>query len=265
MTAVSKDSFDTAAAEMKDGRVAIVTGGADGFGKSFSHALLKKKAKGLCIADFNETTGNKTLRELAEEFGEDRVMFVKCDVTSQSEFEDVFKKTKAKFGCINLVVNNAGIMNEDNWEKCVDTNLKGTMRGTKLAIRYMGPEEGGEGGMVINVASMAGLQAASFMPTYTATKFASVGWTRALQADPCLKAIGITFGALCPAFANTAIIDGIARLNSDVHRDIATALLQHMGLLEVDEVTDSFLRLVLDKFWEGKVLGLTKLNGIVQV
>ena len=45
MTAVSKDSFDTAAAEMKDGRVAIVTGGADGFGKSFSHALLKKKAK----------------------------------------------------------------------------------------------------------------------------------------------------------------------------------------------------------------------------
>ena len=44
-------------------------------------------SQGLCIADFNETTGNKTLRELAEEFGEDRVMFVKCDVTSQSEFE----------------------------------------------------------------------------------------------------------------------------------------------------------------------------------
>ncbi|XP_038053291.1 15-hydroxyprostaglandin dehydrogenase [NAD(+)]-like [Patiria miniata] len=263
MSAPALPPFDISAAKLNPDTVAIVTGSADGLGKAFAHALLQKGAKGVCISDVNEEKGKGALNEFAKEFGEDRVTFVKCDVTAHADFEAVFAKTKERFGPVNLMVNNAGILNENVPDLCIDVNVKGTIAGTFSAIKYMGSEAGGKGGKIINVASLAGLGPAVFMPVYAASKHAIVGLTKSLAVDPRLQAQGITFGILCPAFAKTAIIENPALFRRPAEDfAIAESVMAKQGVLEIAEVRDAFLRLVLDDSFKGKAMTLTKAGGL---
>ncbi|XP_038044173.1 15-hydroxyprostaglandin dehydrogenase [NAD(+)]-like [Patiria miniata] len=157
MSSSSTDTFDIGRAQLPPDTVAIVTGAAEGLGKSFAEGLLEKGAKGVCIADVNEPLGLKTVQEFSDHFGGGRVIFVKCDVTSASEVEAVFAKTKEKYGAINLMVNNAGIVNEKDMALTINVNVTGVAYGTYTAIKYMSPAEGGKGGKIINIASVAGL------------------------------------------------------------------------------------------------------------
>ncbi|XP_006821834.2 15-hydroxyprostaglandin dehydrogenase [NAD(+)]-like [Saccoglossus kowalevskii] len=141
-----------------EGKVALITGAGHvkGIGYAIVRQLLGKRVKGVGILDINDENGREVLDILQNEFGEHRVIYVNCDVTSKTDLEGAFEKVKTHFGRLDIVCNNAGIQNEVNWELTLNINLMGTIRGTYLALEHMGVNYGGRGGIVINTASIAG-------------------------------------------------------------------------------------------------------------
>ncbi|XP_067125706.1 15-hydroxyprostaglandin dehydrogenase [NAD(+)]-like [Centruroides vittatus] len=183
--------------DMKQG-VALVTGGAQGIGKATCEALLKKGCK-VCCSDVNSEIGNKTVDELQKVFGKTSCIFVKCDVSSFEEFEATYQKTKETFGNVNILINNAGI----GVGKVVDVNLNGVINGCFIAYKYMGKHNGGSGGSVVNVASIAGLLPFPFSPVYAATKGGVISLTRSFGHELHYQKSGIKFTAVCPSGINT--------------------------------------------------------------
>ncbi|TSY69802.1 15-hydroxyprostaglandin dehydrogenase [NAD(+)] [Bagarius yarrelli] len=140
------------------------------------HTYKKKVA----MLDVNEAAGQELQVQLNQQYGSEQTQFYKADVSSDQQFTDVFQKILNKFSHIDIFCNNAGIVDEKNWEKTVSINLSGVVRGTYLALDHMKKQNSGNGGVIINVASLAGLGPFPSVPVYTATKYGVVGFTRAL-------------------------------------------------------------------------------------
>ncbi|KAL5004317.1 hypothetical protein ScPMuIL_017773 [Solemya velum] len=129
------------------GKVAVVTGGARGIGKAFVEGLLEKGAK-VVILDILKDEGEASLKDLQGKFGRDNVYFYYCDVTNGKLFEDLLKSINKDIGKLDIMVNNAGVWNEDDWEQTIHINLIGGMRGSKQATELMRRDKGGNGGVL---------------------------------------------------------------------------------------------------------------------
>ncbi|MET3576502.1 glucose 1-dehydrogenase [Bhargavaea ullalensis] len=184
------------------GKVAIVTGAAQGMGASHVRLFVDEGAK-VVFTDLNEEGG----RKLAEELGEESVRFVKQDVTNAGDWERVIQETQNTFGAPDILVNNAGIsmsksifdMTEDDYRKIVNINQVSVFLGIKAAAPAM--KEAG-GGSIINISSMNGLVGGA--AGYTDTKFAVRGLTKAaaLQLSP----LGIRVNSVHPGVIETPMV-----------------------------------------------------------
>uniref|UniRef100_A0A672GJI8 15-hydroxyprostaglandin dehydrogenase [NAD(+)]-like n=1 Tax=Salarias fasciatus TaxID=181472 RepID=A0A672GJI8_SALFA len=163
---------------MLKGKVAVVTGAAMGIGQATTELLLQKGAK-VALLDVNETAGNSAKEALDEEHGAESTLFLQCNVESDKDVKDAFRATVETFGGIDIVCNNAGILNEDNWEKALSTNLAGVIRVGFVALEHMNKLTGGRGGVIVNTASLA----APVFPVYSATKHGVVGFTRSMAVN----------------------------------------------------------------------------------
>ncbi|ESO86523.1 hypothetical protein LOTGIDRAFT_235335 [Lottia gigantea] len=202
------------------GKVAIVTGAAQGLGKAFCSILLDNGAK------------SKT-----------------------------FHTAKEMFGNIDIVCNNAGVgLEKAGWEKTVDINLKGVIRGTNLAMDYLRKDKGGRGGVVVNVSSMAGLNPNPFGPVYCATKHAIVGFTRSWVLNPETSQNGIRMNMLCPAFVDTNLVSSISD-DTCLNVDKAKQFVQQIGVMTPEFVAEGFLELVTDENKNGALLKMGKSFG----
>ncbi|XP_070839376.1 15-hydroxyprostaglandin dehydrogenase [NAD(+)]-like isoform X2 [Chaetodon trifascialis] len=137
-----------------NGKVAVVTGAAMGIGKAITEMLLQNGAK-VALLDVNETAGKDFMEALEKQYGQERTLFMICNVESEEQLKAAFQKTAETFGGIDILCNNAGILNESAWEKTVSINLMGTIRGTYLALEHMSKLSGGRGGVIVNTASLA--------------------------------------------------------------------------------------------------------------
>lgn len=250
------------------GRAALVTGGAQGLGRAFTTILLHNGAKVL-FTDVNQALGQGTLKELQTLFGQNNVAFIKADVTSEAQMVEAFDMVKSTFGRLDIVVNNAGIGGEgpDVWEKCIDINLKGTIRCSRLAIDRLSKSKGGNGGVIVNIASAGGLRPQPYGPVYAATKSGLIMYTRSLAANKELQAQdGVRVHALCPSFVDTAMLHAMTDTPGVVtDPDKARALVQHIGVLSADTVAEGLLELVTDDSKNGAVLLVSKQEGRVYV
>lgn len=192
------------------GRVALVTGAASGIGKTYAIELLNQGAK-VSICDINSTEGEKLADELTVKYGKDRVIFSQCDVTDYPQFEASFQTTIAAFGHIDIVINNAGIMNDRFWELEVDINLNGVIRGTLLAQRFMGTDKGGQGGIVVNTGSNISINPYVSVPIYSATKAAIVSLTRAFGDQYHVELTGVKVMALCPSATDSNLVADVGK------------------------------------------------------
>jgi NAD(P)-dependent dehydrogenase (short-subunit alcohol dehydrogenase family) len=187
------------------GKVALVTGGASGFGAEVSRQLARR-GDSVVLVDVDEEGG----RRVAEEVGGH---FLRCDV---SDFDEVLATTRAAedlHGGLDLVFLNAGIstgcgVDEDfdllAYRRAMGINLDGVVFGVHAALPALRRRGGGS---IVATASMAGLTGTPFDPVYGANKHAVVGLVRAL--GPVLAAQNITVNAFCPGFAETKIIRNI--------------------------------------------------------
>jgi NAD(P)-dependent dehydrogenase (short-subunit alcohol dehydrogenase family) len=155
------------------GKVAVVTGGARGIGKS-SCELLAMEGASVAVTDVIDDEGEAVARSIADEGGE--AAYWHLDVSNESEVESTFAKIKDRFGKIDVLVNNAGIAGAnkpthelalEEWEKVCSINEKGVFLCTKHAIPYM--KDNGSGS-IINLSSIYGIISAPDLPPYHASK-----------------------------------------------------------------------------------------------
>ena len=191
------------------GKTAVISGGAEGIGLSIAKALAEEKMN-IVLTDINEENLQKASLEL-EATGVS-VLPVLLDVAEEDQWEKVAEQAIARFGKIHMLVNNAGVggdsgsiesQNKKGWQWVLDVNLMGVVFGAKVMVPLI--SQHGEGGWIVNVASMAGMGGVPYGGAYSATKAAVValseGWAGELQSKD------INVSVLCPAFVQTRIYD----------------------------------------------------------
>ncbi|TVY55500.1 2,5-dichloro-2,5-cyclohexadiene-1,4-diol dehydrogenase [Lachnellula cervina] len=166
---------------MLKGKVAIVTGGSQGMGKATASVFLRAGAK-VVIADIKEEEGQKTVSELSQ-YGE--VLFVKADISKSEEVQNLVAQTVAKFGKLDVAVNNAALspdnsalvdFDESYWRKTIDINLTGSALCCKWEMQQMIKQ--GTKASIINIASVNAFKVQPNMPAYTLAKHAIIGLTK---------------------------------------------------------------------------------------
>ncbi|TNN38194.1 15-hydroxyprostaglandin dehydrogenase [NAD(+)] [Liparis tanakae] len=236
------------------GKTAVVTGAAMGIGRAVTELLLQHGAK-VALLDVNETAGKSLVEVLDKLYGRERTLFLSCDVESEEQIKAAFLKAAETFGGIDILFNNAGVLNEDRWERTVSINLMGVIRGSYAALEHMSKLSGGRGGVIINTSSLAGLGPLPSCPVYTATKHAVVGFTRAMAAASVASGYGVRFNALCPGFVQTDLFSAIeSNLGRFAHLAAATQqLAEHFGLVGMCDVAEAALDMVTDETKNGEV------------
>lgn len=189
------------------GKTALISGGAEGIGFSIASAL-GEQGMNIVLGDIDETTLAKAEAELIESGV--NVLSVKFDVTSLEDWENIADKATERFGSIHMLVNNAGVgsapgpiekTSYEDWRWVMDVNLTGVLKGTQSIIPRI--KSHGEGGWLINVASMAGMAGVPYAGAYTASKVAVVGMSESWAGE--LHKHNINVSVLCPAFVKTRI------------------------------------------------------------
>ena len=233
--------------EMKD-KICIITGSAQGLGKEFTKILLHHGAK-VCISDIKEDVANKTLKELQHSYGNENVCFVKCDVTKEDEFANLFNETEKKFNvaCVDVLVNNAGINTKLGWKKCIDVNMIGVMTGCGIALARM--KKASKPGTVINISSMAGIVSppcgGELVVGYTVSKAGIVALTKDLAKD--FRFHGVCFKTLCPAWTDTELVSSTKEgIPEDRVLELERSIKSAGGLMTPEYVAKGFYKLVTE-------------------
>jgi len=193
------------------GRRALVTGGAQGLGEGMARALAAAGAT-VIVADLNDDLGSK----VAEAVGGH---FVHLDVTDDASWEAGIASAITQAGGLDVVVNNAGIeitslflnLDANDVRKMLEVNVLGTALGIKHAFRAMGPGgSAGQGGTVINVASVAATIAFPGISGYSATKSAVDRLTRVAAMESGKLGLGIRVNCVYPGLVPTEMGTGLA-------------------------------------------------------
>ena len=195
---------------MKDlnGKIAFITGGASGIGLAMAEAF-GREGMSVMLGDIDETAMNDAVAELRSK--QIRAEATYCDVTDRNSVRSAALDTIAKFGKVHLVCNNAGVgsggefgdVSDRDWEWTIDVNFKGVVYGAEVFAPLL--ESHGEGGHIVNTASMAGMVAPPGMEPYNATKFAVVALSEGWQVQLAPRGIGVS--VLCPGFVKSKIYD----------------------------------------------------------
>ena len=187
-------------------KVVFITGGGHGIGLSLGKVFAGHGAK-VVLADIDEERLN-TAKALLAESGFD-VETIVCDVARAESVKSAAEFTVERFGKVHIVINNAGVslagkpgsIPLEDWRWIVDINLMGVVYGVEVFVPLI--KSHGEGGYIINTASMAGHIAGPSMSPYHATKYAVVGYSESIRQD--LQAENIGVSVLCPAWVRTDI------------------------------------------------------------
>ena len=187
-------------------RVAIITGGAQGFGYAISERFIKSGAK-VVIWDIDKTAAEEAIKKLNTK----NAFYKLVDVNKFEEIENNLSKIENELGKIDIFVNNAGIagMNTtvskyplEEWKKVIDLNLNSVFYCCKAVVPYM---EKNDYGRIVNIASIAGKEGNPNASAYSTSKAGVIGLTKSLGKELALKNIAVN--CVTPAAAKTRIFD----------------------------------------------------------
>lgn len=208
-------------------KVAVITGGASGFGREFANIGAKLGMK-LVLADVQQDALDKTRAELEAQGAQ--VLAMRCDVRKAEQVEALADATMDKFGAVHLVFNNAGVGSGGlvwenslaDWEWVLGVNLWGVIHGVRIFTPLMlecAKKEPGYQGHIVNTASMAGLLNAPNMGIYNVSKHAVVSLSETLYHDLQLVKAPIGASVLCPYFVPTGISQSQRNRPDDVKEE----------------------------------------------
>ena len=191
-----------------NGQTALITGAGRGIGKTIA-VKLAESGSDIAIADMNPVSDD-VLREI--EKNGTKCLAYQLDVTDVEAVDSVVKKIIDETGGIHILVNNAGItqdnlfmrMKPEQWSQVIDVNLNGVFHVTKAVIRTMVKQHSGR---IINISSVVGFSGNPGQVNYSSTKSALIGFTKSLSREFGTR--GITVNAVAPGFINTAMTQAL--------------------------------------------------------
>ncbi len=192
-----------------EGKAVVVTGGGRGLGRALSRAFAAEGAY-LCVADIDLESARETVRDLDGQ--RSPALACRLDVSNPASWDELRDLLIASHGRCDVLCNNAGIMriapfgdaDLADWEAQANVNIMGPMLGCRAMLPLM-LEQGG--GVILNTASLAGLHPWPHGALYTASKYATVGFSETLREE--LAGTGVHVAILCPGGIDTPMNDGI--------------------------------------------------------
>jgi NAD(P)-dependent dehydrogenase (short-subunit alcohol dehydrogenase family) len=231
--------------KMLEDRIALVTGGSSGIGRSAALAFAEEGAK-VVVADVAAEGGDETVSMIKEAGGE--AIFVKTDISKAKEVEALIQKAVNEYGRIDCAFNNAGIdgemcslqeHSEGSWDQVISINLKGVW----LCMKYEIPQMLKQGrGAIVNTSSIAGLTGIGTI-AYCASKHGVVGLTKAAALENATT--GIRVNAVCPAAIYTPMVENL--ISTDPNMKTFVENMQPMGRVgQPEEVSQTVVWLCSD-------------------
>jgi NAD(P)-dependent dehydrogenase (short-subunit alcohol dehydrogenase family) len=190
-------------------QVVFITGAASGLGRDMAIRFAAQGAK-VVIADVQEAAALETVAAIHAQ--NCQAMAITCDVSDEASVNAAIAKTMETYGALHIAINNAGIGGArkpvaqyelDDWNKVIAINQTGVFLCLRAQLQAMLPLK--QGGVIINVASVAGLKGLPLAPAYTASKHAVVGLTKAAALE--YARYNIRINAVCPVFTQTPLLD----------------------------------------------------------
>lgn len=192
---------------MLAGKVAIVTGAAQGIGRAIAEALARDGAD-VAVVDLEVTRAEETARAVLSQGR--RALVIKANVAEWADVAAMADRVLTELGRIDILVNNAGItrdslllrMKEEDWNAVLDVNLKGTFHCTKAVLPAMTKQRSGA---MVNIASVVGVMGNAGQANYAASKAAVIGLTKTVAREYASR--GITVNAVAPGFIVSPMTD----------------------------------------------------------
>ena len=209
----------------------LVTGAGRGIGASIAKRFASEGAEVIVNYSGNDKTAQKTVDEITATGGQ--AQKYKCSVNDSESVKVMIDEIIKKFGRIDILVNNAGItkdglmlrMTDEDFDRVIDVNLKGTFNCTKYVSKYMLKQKSGK---IINISSVVGLSGNAGQVNYSASKAGIIGITKSAAKE--LSSRGITVNAVAPGYVDT---DMTKVLSDNIRNEILKNIpLQRMGNVE---------------------------------
>ena len=198
-----------------EGKVAVLTGAALGIGRAAAAAFAAEGAN-VAILDLNRAEGERAVQQI--QGSPDEAMFFKTDVSKEAEVQATMEQVVARWGRLDILVNNAGIYFQANaldtpleiWERVLSVNLTGAFLCTKHAVQQMVKNGGG---VVVNVASEAGLVGIKGQVAYNVSKGGLIALTRSCAVD--FAELGVRVNSICPGTTDTPLVQAAVQRAPD--------------------------------------------------
>jgi glucose 1-dehydrogenase len=235
-------------AGLLEGKVAIVTGAAEGMGAATARAFAAAGARVLA-SDVNTDVGQATVEQIRTDGG--TVEFCRADVSKAADIEAMVRAAVAHFGRLDCAVNNAGVspdndpiaaLNEEEWDRVMAVNLKGVALCLKYEIAQM--LEQGDGGAIVNIGSVSSFRPQPNNAAYNSAKHGVIGLTKTASLENA--PLGIRVNTVCPGGISTPMMDR-ALVAVGITEDEFAPLISLQGRLgRPDEVAQASLWLCSD-------------------
>lgn len=214
-----------------ENKIVLVTGAGRGIGASIAKRFASEGAEVIVNYSGNDEAAQKTVDEITATGGQ--AQKYKCSVNGSESVKVMIDEIIKEFGRIDILVNNAGItkdglmlrMTDEDFDRVIDVNLKGTFNCTKYVSKYMLKQKSGK---IINISSVVGLSGNAGQVNYSASKAGIIGITKSAAKE--LSSRGITVNAVAPGYVDT---DMTKVLSDNIRNEILKNIpLQRMGNVE---------------------------------